>query len=169
MALRPWRENVGDRFGADSVLRILAPHRASMSAYERALYDYNVAVVRGTPEERFQLDEKLVSFAPNSEFLFCRARDALESGHPADAMSVLERLDDNYSWMRLMAPPLGFRVRAQSHARGPGERRHAAHVVFERVEVNDQRRGVDLVERCADRCRDDVHAMLAKRAPRGRP
>ena len=106
------RENGGDRFGADSVLQILEPHRTSMSPYERALYDYNVAVVHGTPEERYQLDEKLVAFAPASEFLFCRARDALESGHPVEAMDVLERLDDTYSWIRLMAPPPGFRVRA---------------------------------------------------------
>jgi tetratricopeptide (TPR) repeat protein len=130
------RENVGDRFGADSVLRILEPHRTSMSPYERVLYDYNVAVVHGTPEERYQLDEKLVYFAPASEFLFCRARDALESGHPVEAMDVLERLDDTYSWVRLMAPPRGFRVRAlvqqreytratdlarQIHKESPGE------------------------------------------------
>lgn len=105
------RYNVGDRIGADSVLRRLERRRALMSPYERVLYDYNVALMRGTAEQRFQLDKQLVSFAPASEFLFCLARDALESGHPDDALDVLNRVDDSYSWVRLMRFPRGLRVR----------------------------------------------------------
>jgi tetratricopeptide (TPR) repeat protein len=106
------RYNVGDRVGADSVLRRLERRRTFMSPYERVLYDYNVALMRGTPEQRFQLDKKLVSFAPASEFLFCLARDALEAGHPADALDVLNRVDDSYSWVQLMPFPRGMLVRA---------------------------------------------------------
>jgi tetratricopeptide (TPR) repeat protein len=106
------RYNTGDRLGADSVLRMLASRSRAMAPYERALYDYEDALMHGTPEERYRLDERLVSFAPASEFRYCLARDAVQAGHPGRALDVLESLDPRYSWMKLMQPAPGFRVRA---------------------------------------------------------
>jgi tetratricopeptide (TPR) repeat protein len=83
-----------------------------MPPYERTLYRYEVALMHGTPEERFRLDSALVRFAPASEFLYCLGRDAIQAGHPSDALHVLESLDATYAWMKFMAPDPGFRVRA---------------------------------------------------------
>jgi tetratricopeptide (TPR) repeat protein len=106
------RHNAGDRRGADSVLALLAPRTNGMTPYERTLYRYEVALMHGTPEERFRLDSALVRFAPASEFLYCLGRDAIQAGHPSDALHVLESLDATYAWMKFMAPDPGFRVRA---------------------------------------------------------
>ena len=107
------RHNVGDLAGADSVLGILDPHRSAMSPPERALYDYNVALMRGTPQQRYEQDGRLVEFSPASEFRYCLARDAVQAHHPREALDVLKTLDErNYSWMRFMRPAPGFAVRA---------------------------------------------------------
>jgi len=106
------RRNGGDRLGADSVLALVRPHEAAMSPYELALYRYNVAMLHGTPQQRYELDEQLVGFAPASEYRICLGRDAVQAGHPREALSVLESLDSTYSWMRLIPPAPGFRVRA---------------------------------------------------------
>jgi DNA-binding SARP family transcriptional activator len=106
------RYNTGDRPGADSVLGILASRSKAMTPYERALYDYEVALMHGTPERRYQLDKQLVGFAPASEFRYCLARDAVQASHPQEALDVLESLDDTYSWIKLIQPAPGFRVRA---------------------------------------------------------
>jgi len=106
------RRNAGDRRGADSVLEILKPRWVAMSPAARALYDYNHALLHGTPEERYQQDVKLVEFAPASEYVYCLARDAVQAVRPREALDVLKTLDERYTWMRLMQPAPGFAVRA---------------------------------------------------------
>ena len=54
-----------------------------------------------------------------------------------------------------------FRVRSQPHARRFRERRHAIQVVFEGVEIDDQCRRVDLVDRRTDARGNVVHAGLS--------
>jgi len=104
--------NVGDRAAADSILSILAPHESAMTPYERTLYRYEAALMRGTPDERFRLDSALVKYAPASEYRYCMGRDAVQAGHPREALEVLGSLDETYAWMRFMPPEPGFRVRA---------------------------------------------------------
>jgi tetratricopeptide (TPR) repeat protein len=83
-----------------------------MSPYEQTLYDYVVAFSSGTPEQRYQIDRKLVAFAPASEYRFCLIRDAVEAGHPQEALRESQTLDESYSWMQLMRGIPSFRVRA---------------------------------------------------------
>jgi tetratricopeptide (TPR) repeat protein len=106
------RFNVGDAQGADTLIKALARHRGSMSEYERVLYDYVDANSHGRPEKRYQLDKELVKFGPASEYRFCLIRDAVEAGHPREALKESEALDDSYSWMHLMRGIPSFRVRA---------------------------------------------------------
>jgi len=106
------RYNVGDYAGADSVLNAIKTRNTPMSPYERLLYDYNYALLHGTPEDRYRADIGLVKSAPASEFRLCLIRDALEANHPDVALKELDSLDNGYSWMRFMGPPSGFRVRA---------------------------------------------------------
>ncbi len=131
------RYNAGDQSGADSVVTALKPRRASMSPYERVLYDYNDALMHKAPQQRYELDKKLLAYAPASEFNYCLARDALEANSPRDALDVLARLDSSYSWMRFMAPPPGFRVRAL-------------------VQLGDYARALALSRQTHDRVRDDL-------------
>jgi tetratricopeptide (TPR) repeat protein len=111
------RTNIGDLIGADSVIRALAPRRASMSPYDGTLYDYAAAFAEGTPERRYQLDRTLVTFAPASEFRYCLARDALQAGHTREALAEIAALDDSYSWTRMLRDIPSFRIRAHAQLR----------------------------------------------------
>jgi tetratricopeptide (TPR) repeat protein len=111
------RENRGDLAGADSLIRSLERRRGSMSRYEQTLFEYIVADAHGTPDQRYQIDKKLVVFGPASEYRYCLIRDAVEAGRPQDALRESETLDDSYSWMRLMRGIPSFRIRAFAQLR----------------------------------------------------
>ena len=62
-----------------------------------------------------------------------------------------------------------LRMRTQAHAGGPRELGHPLHVALQRVEIDDQRRRVDVVDRRADAGGNDVHRKAVQRnAPRPR-
>jgi hypothetical protein len=51
-------------------------------------------------------------------------------------------------------------MRAQANARGIGKARQLVKIVFEGIEVDDQCRRVDFLDRVADLCGDYVHSIF---------
>jgi len=92
---------------ADSLLNVLEERRAGMPPMDRALLDYHLATFHWRSyrslenvKRGYEAALRLVELAPDSEFLYKAAPEALWLGRPEEAVRLLERADPDHGWLR---------------------------------------------------------------------
>jgi hypothetical protein len=89
-----------DRVRCDSVIGVLESRRGRLAPMDRALLDAHVALVRLDPGGRYQAFRRVVTMAPNSEWVYKLADAALELHRFGEADSLLAALNPDGGWMR---------------------------------------------------------------------
>jgi tetratricopeptide (TPR) repeat protein len=86
------------QFGrADSVLRVLAPQRASLSFLDQAYFDRLVANVNGDPSAALRAARRMYELAPGPQTAWIWGYEAVSAGQLREAVTALEAVDPEQS------------------------------------------------------------------------
>ncbi|MEO6444879.1 MAG: protein kinase [Gemmatimonadaceae bacterium] len=96
--------NTADYAGADSLLRILAPHRARLSQYDRLWFDFRRSLLDGNRAAALQAIRQLATLTPRTKATYNWAVEAMQNGHLDEARRALLTLSPTEGAMRGWAP-----------------------------------------------------------------
>jgi tetratricopeptide (TPR) repeat protein len=91
--------NTGDRAARDSLLQALA-QRSGLSAWERALVEFQLADARSDSEEAYRRAQALVELSPETEWSFLLGYAANNTRRYRTAINVLEGVDPDLGWIK---------------------------------------------------------------------
>lgn len=96
-----WASYVGGGAGplSDSINGLVAARRDRLTPFESAFFDYNVAWQSSEPEKAYRATGRLITIAPESEWLYLHGRMAFGTMRPYEAIEVLQRADPERGWL----------------------------------------------------------------------
>ncbi len=96
--------NTADYAGADSLLRILAPHRARLSQHDRLWFDSRRSLLDGNRPAALQAIRQLAALAPRTKATYNWAVEEMQNGHLDEARRAMVTLSPTEGAMRGWAP-----------------------------------------------------------------
>lgn len=111
--------NAFDLVAAESLAKRLF-RRRDLTLWDRAVLDYQLPMLAGNYEAKYEAARKLVELSPDSEFLLKLGQSAYETGRFREAIDALEKLDPDRGWIKGFASYWHFLVFSR-HAVGDHE------------------------------------------------